>query len=79
MVILNVIIKYILRGIIYFFDFIFYLNFMIIKEVFNCVVKKRLLGLFVEMVYSVMLVLFFVLLIIIAVIGVFEFLSLIFF
>lgn len=79
MVILNVIIKYILRGIIYFFDFIFYLNFMIIKEVFNCVVKKRLLGLFVEMVYSVMLVLFFVLLIIIVVIGVFEFLSLIFF
>lgn len=79
MVILKGIIKYILRGIICFFNFIFYLNFLIIKEVFNCVVKKRLLGLFAEMVYNVMLVLFFVLLIIIAVIGLFEFLSLILF
>lgn len=79
MVILKVIIKYIWRGIICFFNFIFYLNFLIIKEVFNCVVKKRLLGLFAEMVYNVMLVLFFVLLIIIAVIGLFEFLSLILF
>ena len=73
--ILNAIIKYILRGITHFFDFILHLNFTTIKEVFNCVAKKRLSGLSAEMAYSAMLALFPALLTIIAAIGVFESLS----
>lgn len=74
--ILKAIIKYIRRGIIRFFNFILYLNFSTIKEVFNCAAKKRLSGLSAEMAYNAMLALFPALLTIIAAIGLFESLSL---
>ncbi|MEB3342852.1 YihY/virulence factor BrkB family protein [Okeania sp.] len=74
--ILKSIIKYILRRIIRFFQFIYYLNLSTIKEVFNCAAKQRLSGLSAEMAYHAMLALFPALLTIIAAIGIFDSLSL---
>ncbi|MEM1169842.1 MAG: YihY/virulence factor BrkB family protein [Cyanobacteria bacterium P01_H01_bin.35] len=73
--ILKMLVKHILKRIIRFFQFIFYLNFHTIKEVFSCAAKQRLSGLSAEMAYNAMLALFPALLTIIAAIGLFESLS----